>query len=340
MKVLAVVAPALSRPVGDVLDVVGDVTAKDAVDLVAEVDARLEEVGFEDGAQVAKGTLLFRLDDARLQAQLAQARANHTLAEATLKRITELRQNGTVPQQDLDQAEATFGAAEAALALAMEEASDARVQAPFDGVVSRRLVSAGQYVTRGQPLATLVRIDPLEVVFHVPERFAVRMDVGQAVEFHHAGGTASLPVTYLAPRLDPDTRTLEVKAGIQNPERKLRPGMFGRVRLTVNVDPQACVVPAAAVILSVEGSRVVVMDPEGRAEFRPVTTGRLVDDVVEITHGLKAGERVVVEGHQKLGPGMGILLSPKSAAYGLVPPEAPAAPQALEAQPASDAPQS
>lgn len=319
MKVLAVVAPVATRPVGDILDLVGDVIAKDSVDLVSEVDARLEAIGFEDGAIVTKGALLFGFDDARLQALLAQAQASHTLAVATFKRSTELRQSDTIPQQDLDQAEAAFRSAEAALALATENVADARLEAPFDGRITRRLVSVGQYVGRGTPLASLVRLDPLEIAFHVPERFTPWLALGLGVEFHRTGGDTPLAaeISYLAPRLDAATRTLEVKARIANPDGVLRPGMFGRVRLTVNVAPEACVVPAAAVTLSVDGSRVVVMDADGKAEFRKVATGRIIDDWIEITAGLADGDRVVVEGHQKIGPGMGITVSPKSAVYGI-----------------------
>lgn len=319
MRVLAVVAPVATQPVGDVLDVVGDVVARDTVDLVSETDARLEEIGFEDGAMVEAGQLLFRFDDTRLQAMLEQARANHTLADSNLKRSTALRQSDTIPPQDLDQAEASFRSSEAALALAMKNAEDARIEAPFEGIVTRRLVSVGQFVGRGQVLASLVRVEPLEVVFHVPERFVGRLSLGQGIEFRDApGGTAeTAAIVYVSPRLDASTRTLEVKARLDNRQGTLRPGMFGRVRLTVNVSPEACVIPAAAVTLSAEGSRVVVMNAEDRAEFRAVTAGRRVDGLVEITEGLAAGERVVVEGHQKIGPGMGIDISPKSAVYGI-----------------------
>ncbi len=321
MQVLSVVAPVTIRPVGDVLDLVGDLQARDAVDLVSETDARLEEIGFEEGSAVTNGQLLFRFDDARLQAHLAQARASHRLAEVNHRRGEELSKSGTIPQQDFDQTEATFRSAEAMLTLARENAADARILAPFDGVITRRHVSAGQFLSRGQLLAALVRMDPLEVIFHVPERFTTRLAAGQKVEFHSTAGgdPREANIVYLAPRLDAATRTLEVKARTANPDGALRPGMFGRVRLTVNVNPVACVIPAAAQTLSAEGSRVVVMNAEGRAEFRPVTPGRRIDGMVEITAGLAAGERVVVEGHQKLGPGTRILISPKSAVYGIAP---------------------
>lgn len=321
MQVLSVVAPVTVRPVGDVLDLVGDVQARDEVDLLSEVEARLEEIGFEEGAAVRQGQLLFRFDDARLQAALEQARAAHALAEANWKRSQDLRANGTIPQSEADQAEAAFRSATAALALATEDAADARIVAPFDGAITRRTASVGQFVGRGQRLASLVRMDPLEVVFHVPERYLTRLATGQPVEFGAAAGTAGqqAEIVYLAPRLDAATRTLEVKARIANPAGALRPGTFGRVRMTVNVSPEACVVPVAALKLTAEGSRVVVMNAEGRAEFRPVKPGRRVDGLIEIVEGLTAGERVVVEGHQKIGPGMGIAISPKSAAYGIEP---------------------
>ena len=127
MKVLSVVAPVTVQPIGDVLDLVGDLEARDAVDLVSEVDARLDELGFEEGREVARGQLLFRFDDERLQAQLAQARAAHALAMANRKRAAELLRSHTIPQQDFDQADAAALGAEAGLALATRNAADAKL---------------------------------------------------------------------------------------------------------------------------------------------------------------------------------------------------------------------
>ncbi len=320
-EVRAVIARAETRAVGEIVDLVGEVVARESVDLIGEVDARLEAVGFEEGAAVEAEQLLFRFDDARLQARLAQARASHRLAETNLRRGADLLKNETISQQEFDQTEAAFQAAAATLAVAEEDLADARMVAPFAGVITRRRVSPGQFVRRGEALASLVQMDPLEVVFHVPERHLGKVRPGQSVRFRSAGAAMEFEaeVTYLAPRLDPATRTLEVKARLENPEARLRPGMFGRVRMVVDVREDAVVVPAAAVAMSPQGTRVVVMNDEGRSEFRMVEPGRRVDGLIEIRSGVEAGERVVVEGHQKMGPGMRIVVSPRSEAYGIEP---------------------
>ncbi len=321
MQVLAVLAPANTEAVGDLVEVAGELVARDAVELVSEVDARLVQVGFEDGARVATGQELFRFDETRFRARHLQAAAEYELARATLERSRELFGSDTIPRQELDHAEARHSAAEAALALAAADLRDTRLVAPFDGRITRKTVSAGQFVARGRLLATLVRSDDPDVLFHVPERHLKALQAGQHITFEGVASDAprTATITYLSPRIDPATRTLEVKARLLEPSAADLPGRFGRVRLLLNVVPDALTVPAAALLESAAGTRVVVANGEDRAEFREVVTGRRLSDRVEIVQGLAAGERVVVEGHQKMGPGVGIAVSPKSAAHGIAP---------------------
>lgn len=120
--------------------------------------------------------------------------------------------------------------------------------------------------------------------------------------------------------LDQSTRTVLAKAEIANPDHRLKPGMFGTLNLILAVREDAVVVPESAIRYSGDQATVVVMNSEDAAEFRPVTVGERLTGRAEISQGLEAGERVVVEGFQKMGPGTKILISPKSEAYGVKPP--------------------
>lgn len=281
---------------------------------------------------MSKGDTLFTFDDGKLKAFRDQAQAAFRLAQSNRSRAEELLANETISQQEYDQADATFASAEASLAAAEDNLADANIVAPFDGVMSARTVSAGQFVARGQVLASLVQVDPMDVVFDVPGRFVAGIRQGDKVQFTTPAWpdtSFDADVVYLAPRLDEQTRTLNGKARLKNPEGLLRPGMFGQVELRVGDSLQAVVIPSASVNLSADGARVVVMGDDGRAVFRSVSLGRRQQDWIEVKDGLDAGEILVVEGHQKMGPGTRIQISEKSKVYGVEPPVGPDSGEAL-----------
>lgn len=321
--VSAVIAEAREETVQVTAALVGGLQARDAVDLVSEINARVEAILFTEGESVSAGQALVRLDDTKLKAQYTEAEARFALAETNFKRTGELLANQTISQQEFDQAKAEYTAAEATLALLASDLEDAVITAPFDGVVSERRVSLGQYLTVGTPVTRLVRLEPLEVAFEVPERYAGRIAAGQAVRF----ATVALPgriltggVFFVDTLLDETTRSVLAKAEVANADRALKPGMVGTLDLVLDSHP-GIVIPESAVRYAGDQASVVVMNAEDRAEFRNVTVGERLPGMVEIREGLAAGERVVVEGFQKMGPGTKIMISPESAAYGIEAPE-------------------
>jgi RND family efflux transporter MFP subunit len=332
MPTLSVVVLVRESEVADTLLGVGQVEAVEQIHLVSEVDATLVESKVEDGARVLKDEVLYRFDDHKYISALAQAEARLTLAKAELERAKTLRADNTVPQADLDRAEAEYRAADAAVVLAKDNLEDTVVRAPISGVLDDRPVTQGQYCSRGQDLGTIVQIDPLDVTFNTPERDANRLAIGQSIEFKSdavPGVRFKGEVTYLSPQLDSAARTLRAKARISGADGRLRPGMFGSVEVVLKRRAGVIRIPESGVMFHGNSAQVVVMNDESRANFRPVTIGRRGDSFVEIIKGLKAGERVVIEGHQKLMPNGKIQVSDKSAAFG-VQPEAVA--------PAGDAP--
>jgi len=324
----AVVAPVLRQPLEERLTLVANLRARDTVQIVAEIDAQIVAIGFADGAAVRQGDLLFRLDPAKFQAQLAEAEARVVLARSNLDRARSLADNQTISRQEFDQADSTFRAAQAAADLAREQLADAEIRAPFHGRMSAREASLGQFVARGRLLATLVSNGNLEMEFNVPERHLSKLALGQHVTI----STVAYPdesftgaITYLAPALDPASRTLAVRAELANADGRLRPGLFGRLDLTFRARDDALVIPESALSFRGDAVSVVVRNAEGRAEFRPVQPGLRLGGVAEILSGLAEGEQVVVEGFQKLGPGSLIMISEKSRRYGLEPTPSPGA---------------
>jgi membrane fusion protein (multidrug efflux system) len=334
--VSAVVAPVSAETVSDTVAVVGSLEARDTVEVLSEVAANVVEILFTEGDPVRKGDVLVRLDDAKLSARLAEARARRNLAETNFKRAEDLLASDTISQAEHDQVKAEYDVAVAGYNLLKRELDDTVLKAPFDGIMGARLVSPGQLVSIGQRLTSIVRLDVLEASFRIPERHVGQIRNGQPVIMDtvaRPGEPIRGEVFFVDPVIDSRTRSVLAKARVDNTDLLLRPGMFGTLLVVLSERENALVVPESAVRYAGEQASVVVMNGENRAEFRNVTVGQRQPGRVEITSGLTAGEVVVVEGYQKMGPGTGITISPASERYGISPPPPPETPAAPEAAP-------
>jgi membrane fusion protein, multidrug efflux system len=321
-KVQAVVAPVQPQTLTERIRLVGTLQARDAVDVVSEINAVVVALTIDEGRPVSAGDVLVRLDDRKLAARVQEAEARLALARTNFERGRELRENETISIQEFDRLQAEHQIAEAAATLARAELDDTVVKAPFDGIVSERHVSIGQYVTSGERLTALVRNDPLEVSFHVPERFLSQLALDQTVDLTTAaypGESFTGDVFFIDPRVDEVSRTIRVKAAVSNKDGRLKPGMFAGLELVLRSDDEALLIPESAVQYRGDQALVFVMTEEGVADIRPVTLGARHADALHVTEGLVPGDRVVVEGYQQMFPGVGIIVSPDSARYGIQP---------------------
>jgi membrane fusion protein (multidrug efflux system) len=322
-QVRAVVALVEERPIEEKIFLVGNLAPTELVDLRSELDAKVIGLGFEEGDQVQTGQVLVRLDDSKLQAELEEAQARYNLARLDFERGESLLESRTISKQQFDQFDASFEAAAAQLQLVRERLRDSVIKAPFDGQMTERRVSPGQYVDTGELLSTLVQITPLKVEFNVPERYLGQIDLDQQIDIStvaYPGQRFGGRVYFISPRLDEDTRTVLVKAYIDNEERLLKPGMFANLDLIFRASGDALVIPETAISYRGDEATVVVVNEEDRAEFRSVSVGLRLSGLAEITDGLSVGERVVVEGSQKLSPGTAVIVSPRSERYGVTVP--------------------
>ncbi len=247
--------------------------------------------------------------------EVANARASLDLATSEFARIEKLLAERVVSQSEYDQrktqveaarqqyesaknaAEQQYQALQASRArvtLARKALSDTTVRAPFAGLVAQRMVSTGDYVTRGMKVAEVVRITPLRIELTVPEQFVASVTVGQPVSFAvdaFPGRTFEGNVRFVSPALRADQRALTVEAVVPNSNAQLKPGMFATARIEQNRKEPAVLVPESAVRVVSGTGRVFVVNGD-RAEERIVTTGQKIDTLIEIVTGLKAGERV------------------------------------------------
>ena len=312
-------ALAKTAPAVDEATAVGTMRADEAVTIRPEIPGRIAEFRFKEGQRVERGALLVRLDQAELAAVLASSRAQAGLDKQRVERAEDLFRKNFISQQAFDEARAN--AARSAAKQREDEARLAKteISAPFAGVVGLRQVSEGAFVAAGTDIARLEKIDQLKLDFRVPEVYVGRLQPGQAVRVQlDAYGDLRFPgaVYAIEPAVDEATRTVLVRARVANPQLKLRPGMFARVLAQLAVRENAVWIPEQAIVPRGQDSFVFrVVD--GKAEMVKVQTGVRKVGEVEISQGVTAGDLVVTEGLQRIGPGSAVTVmqgAPKPAA--------------------------
>jgi membrane fusion protein (multidrug efflux system) len=311
-----VVAEARTERVVETLSRVANIQANEMVAVVSETDGVVQEILFNEGQKVEKGQLLLRLDETKLAATLAQAEANFKLSEANFERSKQLFNGQLISQQEFDQNAAAFQANQANLDFTRRALKDTRLYAPFKGVVSVRLVSPGQIITRNTIFTWLIDYDPVKVEFHVPEKFLGQVKEKQPIEVlveAFPNEKFKGDVFFVSPYVDPTNRTALVKAYIPNPETRLKPGMFANLDLTLVVRENSTVIPEAAVTQILTNSQAIIytVDASGTAQMRKIRTGVRLIGAIEVMEGLQPGEKVIVEGLQKVVPGAPVRIAPK-----------------------------
>jgi membrane fusion protein (multidrug efflux system) len=289
----------------DAILATGQIEAMQSIELRPEIEGRLSEILIREGALVARGTPLFKVDDAELKAQVARAEADRDLARQSLARTRDLLAQKASSQAELERAEATARSDEAELDLLKVRLARTVVRAPFAGAVGQRFVSLGDYVTTSTRLVSLQTVTPQRAAFQVPERYADQLRTGQQVTFQ----VAALPgreftgrVDFVDPVVQLPGRTITVKALVPNPDRQLQSGMFIEARLATAVRPDAVVIPEDAVT-ALQGSTFVWVVSDGKATRRQVDLGVRTPGFVEARTGVQARDQVVVGGQERLGEG-------------------------------------
>jgi len=287
------------------IDAVGTLEPAEAVAMAPEIDGILAEILFREGTPVKAGQLLVRLDDAILKAELAQARAELTLAEANFERADILFKQSSGTQRARDEAFAALQTARASVQLAQTRLDKTVLRAPFDGILGLRSVSKGGYVNSGDTLVTLQSIDPLKVDFRVPETLLSNIRIGQKIRLT----TDALPdrsfegeIYAIDPQLDVNGRALKLRALVDNHDQILRPGLFARVGISAENRDNAILIPEAAVVPQ-GNTRYVFRIEDGKAVRIDVKLGLRRSGEVEVTEGLAPGDVIVISGQQRVRDG-------------------------------------
>ncbi|MCM3562323.1 MAG: efflux RND transporter periplasmic adaptor subunit [Hydrogenophaga sp.] len=320
------VAPAVQRAVTDLETFSGRLEAAEFVELRPRVGGTIEKVHFTDGASVAAGALLFTIDPrpfeaevARAESQLVAAKSRAELAQTELTRAQKLLESRAVSRQEFDQlsagartSEADIKAAEAALRVARLNLSYTAVRAPIAGRLSRANVTAGNLVNEQVVLTTIAATNRVHAYFDGSEQTflrvkaagnakpVVRMGLANESGYPHQG-----TLDFVDNRLNPQTGAIRLRASFDNRDGRFVPGLAARLTMTTSAPYQATLVPERAIGTDQNRKTVVVVGADGQPQFRVVQLGPLQDGMrVVLGDTVKPGENVVVEGLQRIMPGV------------------------------------
>jgi multidrug efflux system membrane fusion protein len=333
------VTPVVKQSVPLYLSYPGTVEAIRSVALQTKITGYLAERTVEDGSDVNKGDLLYRIDPRDYAAALAQARAQAQRDAAALdysrvsqQRSATLTREGWATKDNADQtasalkqAQATLAADQAAVQVAENNLSYTEIRAPFAGRIGRSLVQEGALISAaGTQLTTLVQLDPIYATFNPPETDLAKIEMARAAGVLFADlliGKETEPrfsgsITFLDNVVDRATGTIIARATVKNPEKSLLPGQYVRVRLHVGDRPDALLVPQAALLSSQLGKSVYVVGAGNKVEPRLLTLGPTVGPLIVVEKGLAEGDTVITGNLQKIGPGMTVQPLPKTGQTG------------------------
>ncbi|MGY0575208.1 efflux RND transporter periplasmic adaptor subunit [Bradyrhizobium sp. RDM12] len=317
-------AEAKSEVVPNLLTAVGGLTAVHQVDVSADVNGRVTEIKFVPGAHVEAGTPLVQLFDAPEQGDLANYKAQATVAQLSLDRAKQLASRQFGPQATVDSAQAAYDQAMAGIAKTEALISQKLVRAPFSGDLGVRKVEVGQYLTAGTAIVSLTDLSELWANFTVTEKDSGNLKVGQPVRLKvdaYPGRTFEGKITTIEPQIAADTRNIRVQATVSNPENILKPGMFVTTTVMLPDKPAVITVPETAVDYTLYGDSVFVITEkqgeDGKTSLNAVRTfvqtGSRVNGRTEIIKGVKPGDKVVAVGQLKLQSGAAVAISPDPA---------------------------
>ncbi|HSE40032.1 MAG TPA: efflux RND transporter periplasmic adaptor subunit [Acidobacteriota bacterium] len=322
---LVTVSAAVSKDVPVYLDAVGTSVAREVVAIKPRVTGAITQIQFQDGANVKRGNALFVIDPRPYEAQLHSAEATLAQNEAALElakiewnRVEGLVNTKAISKQDFDTrknavevATAQVQQSKAAIETAKLNLDYCYIKSPIDGRAGQRLVDIGNIVSDDDTLLTIQRMDPIYADFTIAENdlssVQSNMKIGTLKVQVRLPDTNEEPrdgsLTFLDNAVQNGTGTVKLRATIPNADHKFWPGRFVNIRLVLNIQPDAILVPAVAPQMSAQGNFVYVIKPDQTAELRPVKLGQQQGELVVIQQGIQPGEKVVVAGQMGVVPG-------------------------------------
>jgi membrane fusion protein, multidrug efflux system len=292
----------------------GNLHAVNGVALAPQIDGTIQAIYFTPGTEVAKGDALIRIDDSTEQANLKNYQAQLKLAQLNYDRDVKLLKKGAVSASAVDTDLANLEEAQSNVDLTQAQIDYKNIKAPFSGLTGIQLINVGQYVKAGDEIVSLQALNPLFIQFSLPEQNISQLHKGQAVTLQtdaFPDETFQGAISALNSEISSETATLTIQATVQNPDKKLLPGMFTTVQVMLPSKENVVTVPQTAITYNLYGDSIYVVtdstNEDGekvkKAALKYVTVGDRHDNVVTLTKGINAGDTIVSAGQIKLNDG-------------------------------------
>lgn len=288
----------------------GTVIANEEVDLRSESTGKIERIYFTEGTRVKNGDLLAKINDSELQAQLSKLISQEKLAKDKEERRKQMLEKSLISSEDYEIALNELSSIKADIELMKARIIKTELRAPFEGIIGLRYVSEGSYVSPSTRIASLQNISQIKIDFSIPEKYANDVQKGQSIQFAVAGSAARHQgkIFAIEPKIDPVTRTIQLRAISENRDARILPGAFAQVEFILERINDALMVPTEALIPELQGQKVFVYK-SGLAQPQLVETGIRNETKVQITSGLSSADTLIASGTLQLRPGLPVRLT-------------------------------
>lgn len=285
------------RNLENTISTTGSIMANEEVQLQSEVAGRVQNINFKEGDPVKKGQLLVAIDNEQYHARLQRVKVQLEQARKNRDRQKELLDIEGVSQEVYEEAELRVADLKAQQAELQAQLDNTIIRAPFDGTIGLRMISPGSYINPGDNIAYLVQDNPVKIEFSIPEGYAGQIKQNSSIQFTVTAikDTLKAMVYAIEPRIDPESRSIAVRARADNNEGKLVPGAFSEVQVNLDTYPDAILIPTSAVITENNGKSVFVIK-NGKAVKKSITTGIRTSDNIHVLEGLQEKDTLVTTG--------------------------------------------
>ncbi len=285
----------------------GTIFANEEVVIASEMAGRVTSINFKEGDKVKKGTVLVRINDDEMRAQLQRLEYQRQLYQQSEDRQRRLLAREAISQQEYDVALTQLNTSAAEIENLKAQLNKSVIRAPFDGTIGLRYVSAGSFIPVNTRIANLVNTNPAKLDISIPGRYSQSVRVGDKIRFAMEGSTKDYEATIYAvePTIDPTTRTLQIRAITPNPNDELIPGAFVTAELVLKQIEKAILVPTEAVVPELNG-HMVYIHRNGKAQAQRVEIGTRNPENIEVREGIQPGDTIITTGILQMRPGIDV----------------------------------
>ena len=299
-----------AQQLDNIIKITGAIMANESVSLKSEISGKIEKIYFEEGNHVKKGQLLLSISDDEIVAQLERLKFTQKLNEDIEFRLRQLLEKEAISREEYEIGLTTLNTTMSDIKEQEARLAKHKIFAPFDGIIGLRQVSEGSYISPSDLVVNIYSINPIKIEFSVPGKYSSNVKIGDKITFSIEASNNKFQGTIYAvePRIDPQTRTPQIRAICNNDSEVLIPGQFANIDYTLNSVNDALMVPSEAIIPELNSHKLFTYK-SGKVSQETVAIGLRTDSEVQITEGINSGDTVITTGILQVRQGMPVTLS-------------------------------